>query len=555
MRSLKLICLPVLYVAARLSAAIVFSGVMKDPIGAEDACPGGACLEYVELCNTGRDTVDLNGAYFSDGIDKSGIVLFDSSFVFDDSVVTKRMLIYPGEFALILDRDYFDASVSSRYKIAQGSIVLTVATSQITGGLTVSKGLALCKPDHIGADSILSIMADSGVEYQTGTRLTCASPVNAIEGSEISVSSLIDKEATWVVDPSGVSAGTHSSAKAFHFIDVKSFPLGDSVLCIVKAAQRFADVGAISSVQIRSSNKTLYTKNLAGDKTFDDTMRISTSTISGNNPELIVSSSSKQSIVPLDLSSFSAKPSLRVSELAPSASPEWIELTNISDLPIRMSDFSIVDMSDGDTIALPSCQLKPGEYVAISSDTVALLARYPGIPTVKSPHWSALNNYGARLVLVSQWQNPIDTVRYRSGIALSHSAARINVQTSGDDSLAFADCASPTPGLPDPRLLANVSSEPIFTAGPVPFTPDGDGRADLFVMKLSLPSGASASLKILSIDGCELRDFGEVAAGKTVWDGLDSHGRKAPRGPFIAVLRISRNGSVQMIRSAGVLWR
>jgi len=246
---------------------------------------------------------------------------------------------------------------------------------------------------------------------------------------------------------------------------------------------------------------------------------------------------------------------LTITEVAPSASPEWLELANVGTVAIALGRYVIIDTVDADTIRLPNDSLFPKEYAVVCSDSAALALWHPGIRIVRPIDWSALDNSGAVLKIVDESGVAIDCVDYPSSIAASSSYACLDAERPASAQGTWVLCSDPTPGMPDYNHRWQMVAAPSLSLSPHPFTPDGDRHNDSLAIAIELPLDAEASLSILSLDGTRIRDLGPVHASKVFWDGRDDSGRPAVRGPFVVVARILSNGVASTLRGGGVLWR
>ena len=98
--------------------------------------------------------------------------------------------------------------------------------------------------------------------------------------------------------------------------------------------------------------------------------------------------------------------------------PEWVELHNRSEGEIDVLDWRIVDAA-GTTPPLPSASIAPGGHIVITTDTAALVNRFPLLAAesqrlLVESSLPSLNNGGDIIKVVDQLDRTIDSLRYGS---------------------------------------------------------------------------------------------------------------------------------------------
>ncbi|MCH8921847.1 MAG: lamin tail domain-containing protein, partial [Planctomycetes bacterium] len=95
---------------------------------------------------------------------------------------------------------------------------------------------------------------------------------------------------------------------------------------------------------------------------------------------------------------------------------EFVELTNISDQPIDLTQARFSDGIDFDFAGSGVNSLAPGAYVVVVSDPVAFASRYDtDTINIAGSFDGKLSNGGERLRLVDQFNQPIQEITYRDG--------------------------------------------------------------------------------------------------------------------------------------------
>ena len=260
------------------------------------------------------------------------------------------------------------------------------------------------------------------------------------------------------------------------------------------------------------------------------------------------------SLLCLALSPLAVSAALRLTEISPASSPEWFELKNTADTSLSLSGCALVDILDGDSIALPVVILGPGERIVITADSIALRQSCPFAGIAESPHWAILLNTGAALRLVSG-AGILDSVTYPGGISAGSSFVQLALEVPGAPAGSWILCSESTPGLPDASLAWRAAPAPRLILPLRVFTPDGDGREDRFPIELEIPGAYEATVSLWGLDGTEIFSFGAVQQERIWWNGSNNTGRPAPRGPFVVVVRLTSGDTTSLLRGAGVLWR
>jgi hypothetical protein len=253
--------------------------------------------------------------------------------------------------------------------------------------------------------------------------------------------------------------------------------------------------------------------------------------------------------------------SIRINEIFPRAQtdcPEWFELANISSLPVNLKNWKYGDQDDSCGITNLDLELPANGFAVLTKDKPLFLTRYPACPMVIQPlRWHALDNYHDTMYVwdssgVLQEGAGWDYRWFDSWT--DQSLARVSFVKSGLASDAWVVSVRASPGQPNAEAAWRGNGAAL-DIGPVPFTPNGDGTDDFLSIRISVPASASALVSIYGFDGRKYLDLPHPLSQQFLWNGIIAGGMAAPAGPFFVIAEISGNGSRQVIRKKGILWR
>ncbi|MBP1691618.1 MAG: hypothetical protein H6Q32_970, partial [Bacteroidetes bacterium] len=183
-----------------------------------------------------------------------------------------------------------------------------------------------------------------------------------------------------------------------------------------------------------------------------------------------------------------------------------------------------------------------------------------------------LNNDEDCVVLFGPDSGMVDSVAYSSSW---HSASvpdptgrsleRYHADLPGNDPRNWGSCVHPSGGTPGKANSIAVDALPGYAALmslPDPFSPDGDGRDDVTVIRYQLPMrSALVRIKVFDIRGRCVRDLANAdpvsAAGEVVWDGYDNNRQSLRIGIYILYVEAidETGGSVVTAKKTVVLAR
>jgi hypothetical protein len=131
----------------------------------------------------------------------------------------------------------------------------------------------------------------------------------------------------------------------------------------------------------------------------------------------------------------------------------------------------------------------------------------------------------------------------------------VSFRASGLDRTAWVLSENPTPGDSNPEASWRAATSASLDIGPIPFTPNNDGKDDYLSIKLMLPPGATGSVAMYGFDGRKYYGIAPVVSPEVLWNGKTGSGAIVPNGPFFVIAEITNNGVKSVMRKKGVLWR
>jgi hypothetical protein len=253
---------------------------------------------------------------------------------------------------------------------------------------------------------------------------------------------------------------------------------------------------------------------------------------------------------------------VKINELFPRATescPEWLELINSGSAAVNLKGWYIGRPGDSSLISAVDVMIPAGGFLVITRDTVQFGSFFPAVRRAIQPqHWHGLDNYHDTLVLWSATGVVCDSAgwdyRWFPGWA-NKSLSRVSIRVSGFDRTAWVASENPTPGDSNPEASWHAAAAASLDIGPIPFTPNNDGRDDYLTIRFMLPPGGSGSIAVYGFDGRKYYEVAAIGSREILWNGKTGSGALVPCGPFFVVAEIKSNGRSQVIRKKGVLWR
>jgi len=566
-----------LFLISSLSANefVAITELLKNPVGPSNGIPGDASNECLEITNLGSDTFYIDSLFLFDnpgGIDsivpwdtlKNGVLSPHQDCRFNSSVLA------PGACAIILDPDYFKAlqvQPSSRFTIDSGTTILTVNRTGIgNDGLASNDGVALYKGTHYSISRIIASAADACANFTLSDTIRQTKP-QPPEGVSIIPSSLLFCPPAFVACPTGLSLGHFERTQngwlaEWKFADKNT---GTSTPCSLACLKSGSLLPSQASWAVERIVSNTVTALAQGSFQMNSTVARMVVSLPLDSAvyKFHISENNRLTDWTIDLSGLWTPPfPLKINELFPRAQtddPEWFEIVNSSSMPINVNNWRYGNSESSFPITQEDLVVGPGQFLVVTKDKTLFSARFPAISCVCQPDaWHALDNYKDTLCL---WNNRgvlCETVAYDYAWFdnwTDQSLARVSVQDNGTSSASWVVAPKPSPGQPNASAVLRATQTPSLDIGPIPFSPNNDGKDDFLSIQCVLPATYTATLAIY---GFNVRKYCDAPMGNQtqyLWDGKTGNGGAAPVGPFFVIATIKNVAQTIVIRKKGILWR
>jgi hypothetical protein len=263
---------------------------------------------------------------------------------------------------------------------------------------------------------------------------------------------------------------------------------------------------------------------------------------------------------------------------------EYVELLNVSGNTLDLWDCCITDRptSSGSinrwVMSAVPLRLNPEEFFVMASDS-GIFSWFPAMQ-VNREHCRitgqssglGLNNDGDAVVVLAPDGIRIDSVEYSSSWhsknipeTAGRSLEKIHPTLDSRDPRNWGSSVSPyggTPGFWNSIAVQRLPPAAQLSCAPNPFSPDGDGRDDVLVIRHQMPIRSGlVRIRLYDVRGRKIRELlNSVPAGAygdVVWDGRDDEGRPARIGIYVVFLEgiDGQGGVVVSARTTVVLAR
>lgn len=554
----------IFYPILLFSQDLIITELYRNPDGIESVLCGGKSHEFVEIINPGPDTFFVDNFFLSDGVETDSILPFGMIISGHDSCVTNQPFLAPGQIGLILDSDYKVAveKQGCALPISKGVVLFTCADAELGNGLSDDEGILLYKGSRNRIDSIVCLLSDSQLESESPVsgKIVFSDPEN-IEGHSIVATRFLSDKKSFNHCPTNVSPGWLEFMQRgwiVEFIFGSYVPFQENVSCTLLCICINPDLQA---------NKFNYSLTKGGSVILQGML-----SLEKNRAQMIiplqVDSVDYRFIIDntewkIDMSSiFLPHSPLKINEIYPFGTQlesEWYELVNVTSMPINLKNWKAGNFEDTSVITNSEYLLEPGAFLVIVKNKQLFLHSFPGISSALQPQvWHTLNNSGDTLCIFDSEGNMRDIVCYRySWFGNTHKPIeRVNSTIDGCDSTNWAiSTGGGTPGFPNGALFWRNVSEAEIKIGPIPFTPNQDGKDDLLSIKLSLPASFKVNLCIYDFRGAKVRCFNGPVRKQYFWDGKADNGKVVQCGPFFVVAELTSTRGTTLLRKKGILWR
>ncbi|MBD3317613.1 MAG: hypothetical protein GF344_17630, partial [Chitinivibrionales bacterium] len=372
-RLTSLACIVVFFVFIEANAVIAVTEILKDPVGGESTCPGGECLEFVEVTNSGPDTLVGENLFLTDGVTVDSIMAWPTALSDDLAGIVSRASLPPGRVAVIVDPQYTDAPEQDRFALAERTILWTVNKTSLVGKLSRDKGLLLYRGTRFRIDDSIAAVLDHGQKAALGQRLTHTSPPSAREGFGLVPSHLLFAENNWFPNPSKVNAGRYSALENGWLLEYRlGFVTSHeaTIPCTVAVHHQSGHAPEGARWELKRTDSFLPIREgvFAQDKTpHRFIVPVPTDTVPY---QIVLTDGGRTQSVDLDLSAAWLPSSpIKITEIFPRAPdnlPEWIEITNTSSMPINLCRWRLGTPEGNDTISTAPLIIAPAEYMVLT---------------------------------------------------------------------------------------------------------------------------------------------------------------------------------------------
>jgi hypothetical protein len=542
---------------------IIISEIYRDPPGTETSLGGGLSHEFIELTNISNDTFYIDSMLITDGTQTDSIVPWITELAGHEQCVFGKNYILPSQSALILDPDYeaaITANPACRFNISSGTLILTVKNNDLGDGLQSDDGVLLFKGSKKGISRLLFSASDE--PWESGnipiTKIRLTNPSNK-EGVSLVPVSLLFGTPLFEFSSVGLTPGFFEELHEQWFAEWKLGrvdTVSETVLCSLRSV--YCGISGISDVDWSVFTNSGIVKEgrspvMHGILALSVTVPLNKGDVSfqiGGNSKWFIDCQVYKDI----------NNSLTITEIYPKTNPgetEWFELLNHS----KATTFNLQHWRFGnseDMVELVNSRYSvgPGEYVVICKDSSLLRMQYPIISRkIEPPIWHTLNNYKDTIILYASDTTLIDKVSYDSKDLDGwgyQSLERVEINGLASNGSRWSVAVSPSPGAPG---RAHVFENKKMETGPIPFTPNGDGRDDLLMIRIPYTYATSIIISIYSFDGRKMKEFKGPLQDSYFWDGKKDNGAFAPVGPFFVIAEVKSQDGKIIYKNKGVLWR
>ncbi len=546
---------------------IKITEILKDPIGGESDCPGGKSHEFIEFLNLGSDTFFLNDLFLSDGKKSDSITTWQDPLLWHQNCCFNRSFILPGQFAIILDKDYVQSPREYYFKIADSTVILTIDASSLVDGLTTSKGVFLYKGTRTEIKSLIALALDYGFSPSLGNADYFKLTVDLIEGFSLSPKNLLITPFSYLINPDTLSLGKYEFMQDGWICNYKCKNPGshsEIVVCSLFVLMIGKEKSEKAIWQItKSTLSTVIESGMLVSSYYPITFAL-------NLPkdsvfyEFTIEEKGLNASLPIDISTvWLPNYPIKINEITPRSTteiPEWIELVNISSMPINLKDWKLGVSEDSEIITNENLILEPEEFLILTKDLKQFIKTYSvSIHVIEPLGWKSLNDYRDTLKLISPLYNEACEIVYYDSDWFDtwkkESVERISYRSNGTDKANWVLSEKASPGQPNTNILWRSVEKPDLHIGPIPFTPNNDGKDDELSIRIKLPVSYTVTIEIYGFNGIKIYECKNYKSDIFFWNGRKSNGSPAPIGPFFIVANFAQGSLKKSMRKKGILWR
>lgn len=526
---------------------LIINEVMSNPKGLESGSgtPGDR-NEFIELYNTGPETIDISFYKIADNNARDTIIKWDN---FPDSfAISGKTKIPPYFYGIILDPEYKDTGDGTYYMpyiFTDSSVILRTENTTIGDGLSGNDFIYLIySPTGETVDIFTpSISPSDGLSIERGTSEFPFSGDNEFLCKDSSGNTVGRRNSHYLL--SGIYIMRIEILNDTIFLSLKNLSttsISDSVII-------FDDINRNGLIDNEEHLKMEYLNIPQGDEI---SLQINLEVNDGVH--LIYAKTSvsqkaryyRKGDLPGDIviNEIMANPEIGC---------EWIELFNRTDFDIDVSGWIIDGKKFGDFI------IEKKGYLVIANNSSEFYAIYGNIPSPLAVSSLSFSNTSDSICLSTNDSFPMDLFKYEKTLK-GYSIERINPSFPTEThNFGYSVIKGGTPGNKNSIFLSGIEGKKEIIIHPQVFTPDGDGMDEQTLITFPLEYLRNhIEIFIFDLRGKILKKISFDSGGDFTyfyWDGRDESGKILQSGIYIILIKIKDmegSGFVQYKRTVSI---
>lgn len=226
---------------------------------------------------------------------------------------------------------------------------------------------------------------------------------------------------------------------------------------------------------------------------------------------------------------------------------EWVEIKNISNIPINLSNWQIGDELNNRIITSDLFVIEPNEYIIVAQSLSDMIYSYSGIMAdiIEPSNWSYFNNDGDFVRLIDNYGIEADNFAYSFTFDENYSWSRdINLKWGR----SFEQFGSP--GHENNVLFEASDKNLSINVVPKYFSPDSDGLNDDVEIIIQAPQADNFSVKIYDRYGRIVKVFYNKSSFvpdsvSLKWNGYSDSNKRLPIGIYIIYVEAKGVGDLK----------
>ncbi len=533
-------------ISLMLISSLIINEVMANPLGPESGSNSpGDRNEFVELFNNTENSMNINGYYIADKMEKDSLIPYpDSSIlnIYPGCVISYTIPAYG--FAVILDRDYLNAGENPiPYAIDSGTVLLSTYDTDIGNGLANTDWLILLNGNNDTIDS-----------YGTPSDTTDNIPISAPDGFSVERVNPFgnDEASNWKIsrDSSGSTPSRKNSWTFAYNLSVDSLVLnketyvpGDTLWFTAfientgyNEIDSFSVLYGISDMEKKYITVPVMPYTLYK---FSDTLFYIPE---GYNPfefQVLLKDEDSTDNVLRKYVACGQTPVV-INEIMYNDEVEWIEIFNNNSDTVWVGNFTIMDRSGTQSDKIPQIYILPYGFLVFVSDS-SFATRFPGVPFTYLPHFPSLNNSSETVYLIDNTGTIVDSVHYTSsyGGAYGKSMEKVNPVLPSSSAGSWGTCQDVAGGTPCKKN--SIYEEEVQHKDYLSFSSKivkYNSSNNRILISYNVPEeNTDVSFYLFRLDGkCLGKIYGEKSyenRGSFLWYGTTPQGEKLKTGAYI----------------------